>query len=262
MPQTRQQEKRARESELIPHLSIDVWPVVLSFATLGELTSTYLLISKEIQEQVIAHMSVPDHFNPFLIEMFKRCDSRWQIFVYDNKSKRFQNETMFARLVTLYLRLFSEYKYDYPFNSTPLLTWAARHNFPELATFLLQDERCDPSAEDDITIAMACYFGWEPAFVQELMKDERVDLSNRNNAALYDAVKGNNLTLALVLLEDERVYANTKILNTALKSQDDVLIDTIRSRYKEDVQVDSDDEESDYESTDEEEEEEVEEDSE
>lgn len=72
----------------------------------------------------------------------------------------------------------------------------------EVIKILLNDERVDPSAQDNEAIREACEIGYVQV-VQLLLKDERVDA---------DSIKENKFVFAVLLDEDNRVGAIRRIL--------------------------------------------------
>jgi hypothetical protein len=83
---------------------------------------------------------------------------------------------------------------------------AARDGHIAVVERLLQDERVDPSADNNYAVRLAARDG-HIAVVERLLQDERVDPSAGDNYAVRWAAENGHLAVVERLLEDDRVDA-------------------------------------------------------
>jgi hypothetical protein len=84
------------------------------------------------------------------------------------------------------------------------LRWAARKGHLAVIERLLQDERVDPSADNNYAVRLAAENG-QLAIVDRLLQDQRVDPSADNNYAVRLAAENGHLAVVDRLLQDKRV---------------------------------------------------------
>jgi hypothetical protein len=82
---------------------------------------------------------------------------------------------------------------------------------------LLEDDRVDPSADDNYAVRLAAQNG-HLAVVERLLQDERVDPSADNNDAVRMAARNGHLAVVDRLLEDDRVDVAVAIQSLASRT--------------------------------------------
>jgi ankyrin repeat protein len=89
---------------------------------------------------------------------------------------------------------------------------ACEYNCLDIVKELMKDERVDPSDKNNWAIRYASEKG-HLDMVKELMKDKRVDPSDRNNWAIRYASDWGHLDVVKELLKDKRVCLTYKKKN-------------------------------------------------
>ena len=97
-----------------------------------------------------------------------------------------------------------------------MLEEALDRNIPEAVRLLLQDSRVDPSADDNLAIWRASYYG-HAEVVRLLLADPRVDPSALNNMAIRFAIQKGHAEVVRLLLADPRVNPSADY-NEAIKN--------------------------------------------
>ena len=87
---------------------------------------------------------------------------------------------------------------------TSNLSWALYLNKTVAVTYLLNDPRVDPSADDNYAIQSACARGYKD-IVMLLLQDTRVNPSAGNNYAIQLASMYGHKEIVELLLQDDRV---------------------------------------------------------
>jgi WD40 repeat protein len=84
------------------------------------------------------------------------------------------------------------------------ITWAAENGHAALVELLLQDDRVDPTAKDNIAFRRAAASG-HVSVVELLLQDDRVDPTAKDNIAFQFAASNGHLQVVERLLRDPRV---------------------------------------------------------
>jgi ankyrin repeat protein len=104
-------------------------------------------------------------------------------------------------------RLLQDEKVDPSADNNDAITWASVLGHLAVVERLLQDPRVDPSAQNNGAIQLASING-HLAVVNLLLEDPRVDPSAKNNCAIRYAANSSHLAVVERLLQDPRVDPN------------------------------------------------------